>query len=323
VSTAWQRFSLHTEEGREDAINRVDRLVEIMRNSSNREIELADLHDQDPDATNLLFSGADIKNVDFDDKDVRRIDFRGSDLSGSTFRGSRILGCRFEMAKVARDALRRASDWQDYVDNWEPLPFREQLSCERLPLERFSVSPLLPEFAILPNDGSIDAESLPQKEARSLSTGGLAVSLTCISQAQFARILDGATGAGSSDEPIAVKWHSANTYLLGSNRMGPSIGLPRGASLSIPSAQLAFQLAKQLPDRKSEADITADIVLSAFAVAREGHEFASKYGSDYESVSVFFDDVVHRKNGALEISHGVPDNATRLRLAMHLDRELT
>lgn len=316
MSVAWDRLNLSTEEGRERALARLDRLRALVR-PSNREVGFAELRDADPEVAAMLFTGVNIRNVDLRGSDLQRIDFRGSDLSGSRFDGARICGARFEMAKVARDALRGAADWDDYIADWEPIPPEEQVAFRRLALERFSVSPLLPEFTLLPADLETDRFALPVDEARSLEAGRLAVSLRCIDAAGWSRVVE-PYAPHLSPAPVSFPWHAARTFLLAVERRGSAVGLPVGVKLALPSAGLALALANCGSSGSAEAarSTDTDLDVSALGIAEEGLEYVHIGGAD-EIGAIGFEDALDRQESRLEIKPSTPDRAL-LRPVMHL-----
>lgn len=317
MSLAWERLDLNTEKGRERALARLDSLRALV-GPSNRELGFGELRDADPEVAAMLFTGVNIRNVDLRGSDLQRIDFRGSDLSGSRFDSARICGARFEMAKVARDALRAAADWDDYIADWQPIPPEEQVTFRRLALERFSVSPLLPEFIVLPADLETDRCALTVDEERSLEAGRLAVSLRCVDAAGWSRVVEPDAPRGLSSNPVPFRWHAARTYMLAVERRGIAVGVPAGATLALPSAGLALALASCGSSRTEEAarSTDTDLDVSALGIAKYGLEYVHVGGQD-EIAAIGFEDALDRQGFRLAIKPYMPDRAL-LRPVMHL-----
>jgi hypothetical protein len=237
----------------------------------------AHVRDNYPEAATILFCGRDLRFTDLKNADLRDIDFRGADLSGCDFTNARIVGARFELAKVSRDALRKAQDWQAFLENWEPPDPIAPVRFRRDPGERFGVAPFLPELVILPHDllardGSGGA--VLRKEVQlSLATGRLAVAIRCVTAAEWSRVVDAGKAGTHRDQPIPLRSFAANTYCSALTRKAQQFGLPRGTRVALADFGLFHLLAVAGRDGGAWLEPTNRTDLTPADVGVRGDEF--------------------------------------------------
>lgn len=211
------------------------------------------VRDAYPEAAKILYCGRDLRLTDLTNADLCDIDLCGSDLTGCEFTNARIAGARFEFAKVSRDALAKARDWQVYLENWQPRDSAAPVFFQREPGERFGFAPFLPEVIILSPDllnkagqraaGSETGPDLSEEERQFLSAGRLAVSIRCLTRAEWARVVDSGRTEVDRNQPILLRSYAANAYCSEVTRDPHQFGLPGGTRVALPGFALFHLMA--------------------------------------------------------------------------------
>lgn len=270
------------------------RALQTKMRNTNRKSGFAEIRDEHPDIAKALFRGRDIRMTDLGGSDIAFIDFRGSDLSGCEFAGATIQGARFEFAKVSRDKLREAQDWQTYCSRWEAEPTDRQ--GERLdpvyflrgPGDRFSLSPHLPELVMLDHEMLGSVVALTAEEDSGLAAGRLAIALQPVTNAEFSYAI-GTEGLFSPDSGRNPReMHSVGSYLAGLNLSPAQFGLPAGTRACLPSDGLMFALA-QWGACAREPGLTAgatELTPGDLAVGCTGREFVQLRDASGETAEI-------------------------------------
>lgn len=274
-------FEAEAAEARRLALMARVRSLESEMLGANRKVVFAEIRDRYPDLAEALFRGRDIRMTDFRNGDLSFIDFRGSDLTGCEFANATIRGARFEFAKVSRDVLSRAQDWDAYSRGWQPVPVSRQgepldpVFFLRKPGERFGLSPHLPELVTLDHDMVGLADTPTREESVLLARGQLAIAVRPVTNAEFAYAL-GEEGLLRPDASRNVREiYSISTYLAGVNRDPARFGLPPGSQAFLPSQGLMYALACQgnCAPATGLAETATDVTGRDLAVGCNGLEF--------------------------------------------------
>ena len=192
----------------------------------------------------------DLEDCRFDDDAVRGYDFTGCYLARSTFKGAFIAGAIFDLSNVSFSELRKASDFDAWLegDLKRPAGARRKVAASRLPdLARFREAPWAPEMVVIPSgafemgsddgDGEAFDDEKPKRRMRIARRFGLGrypvtfeeYDLFC-DATKRERPED--AGWGRERRPVInVSWDDANAYADWLNaRLGvEAYGLPSEA----------------------------------------------------------------------------------------------
>lgn len=260
-----------------------------------------------PVGARFLFSGRSLRNTDFSGHNLSGVDFRGSDLSGCRFDDALIYGADFTLACVSRDALKRARDWNDHARDERRSSLPPRAAFTRLPGERFSLSPRLPEVTVL--DPALadrmapDGDDTARQEIAYLTAGRLAIAITPFSGVEMADLLGGSR-AETGRQWGAMNGHQARRLL---DRLNDSGVLPQGWVAALPSADLFEAILKDRPRPAAGVALGTTVVQhSALCLGRPG-----AHGPQPEDVAASDADRLQAIGFATRASHrmGAPDRA--------------
>lgn len=234
---------------------RLKNLRDDLRSPTNSVRGFAYVRANYPELLQELYVGRDLRWTDLRNSDLRDIDFRGADFTGCDFTGAMIVGARFEQAKLSRDILRAAKDWQEHVDNWKVSEQALPRWLSRAPGERFSFSPCLPELVILSPDLLVHARNnepsefdhsstvLRPQERQLLKQGRLAIAVRCLTSQEWSQVADPNNIKGRQGEAAVVQGYAARAYCNSANERAKELGLPPGTAVDLPSMALFYHLA--------------------------------------------------------------------------------